>query len=303
MIKVDIEKERPFLDIKDLTVSFDELEVIHKLDLEVFKGEILAVIGSSGSGKSLLAHSILGILPKSATLSGKMTYDNQELTDKRKKEIRGRDMVLIPQSIDFLDPLMKVGKQVKGTRVSQSAMEEALRRYGLSESLAKVYPFQLSGGMARRILITTAVTESPRLIIADEPTPGLDLEMARESLKHLREFADAGCAVLLITHDIDIALDIADKVAVMYAGTTVEIMPAEDFKKGKSMLRHPYSKAFYDALPQNAFVAIPGRQPYAGKLPKGCLFSDRCPLRTDKCSKDIAMRMVRGGEVRCIHAT
>lgn len=108
---------------------------------------------------------------------------------------------------------------------------------------------------------------------------------------------------MLITHDIDLAFQVADKIAVFYAGTTVEVAPVADFLAGKDALRHPYSKAFLDALPQNGFQPLEGFQPYAGNLPSGCLFADRCPVRTDACAGEITMRKVRGGEVRCIHAT
>ena len=112
-----------------------------------------------------------------------------------------------------------------------------------------------------------------------------------------------GCGVLLITHDVDLALNVADRIAVFYSGTIVEIAQVEDFIKGKDALRHPYSKAFIDALPQNKFKELPGYQPYAGNLPKGCLFRDRCSLKTDECCMEIKMRKVRDGEVRCINAT
>lgn len=151
--------------------------------------------------------------------------------------------------------------------------------------------------------MSTAVISNASLIIADEPTPGLDLEMALEALKIFRELADEGKAVVLITHDIDLAFHIADRIAVFYAGTTVEMAKAEDFQKGMEELRHPYSKALWQALPQNGFKPIPGFQPYAKYLPKGCLFSPRCPHKTKECENDIPMRKIREGYVRCIHAT
>ncbi len=307
---INDKKVQPLLEVEGLTVSFSrydrgwnktDLEVIHSLDVTVNAGEILAVVGSSGSGKSLLAHCILGILPGNAKVSGEMAYKGKPLTEKRQKKLRGHEIAFIPQSVDFLDPLMKVGAQVKGVRGTDEKMREAFQRYGLDEKTAELYPFQLSGGMARRILISTAVMEEPELIVADEPTPGLDLAMAMETLNHFRELADKGCGVLLITHDIDLALNIADRIAVFYGGTTVEICPAADFKAGKDALRHPYSKAFLDALPQNDFKPISGTQPYAGRLPKGCLFADRCPRRTAECGGEILMRDVRGGKVRCVH--
>lgn len=302
----------PVLDIRDLTVSFSmyekglrkkELEVVHNLSLSIKSGEILAVVGSSGSGKSILAHAVMGILPNNAKVTGEIHYQGSLSDGKSQKQLRGKEITLIPQSVDYLDPLMHIDKQVIGIRGNKEKQRSLFKRYCLAEKVERMYPFQLSGGMARRVLISTAVMENSQLIIADEPTPGLNKEMAVETRDCFRELADEGCAVLLITHDIDLALDAANRIAVFYAGTIVEIAPAEDFCKGKQALRHPYSRAFIDALPQNDFKPIPGFQPYAGKLPKGCLFADRCTERTERCSDEIAMRKVRGGEVRCIHAT
>ena len=119
-----------------------------------------------------------------------------------------------------------------------------------------------------------------------------------------RELANEGKAVILITHDIDLAFEFADRVAVFYAGTTVETAPAADFKAGPEALRHPYSAALWHALPQNGFEPIPGFQPYAGSLPDGCVFAPRCPLKTAACeTAPPPLRTLRGGEVRCIHAT
>ena len=145
--------QQPLLDIKDLTISFSrydrgwnkaDLEVIHSLDVEVYPGEIMAVVGSSGSGKSLLAHSVLGILPENSSMSGTMEFDGEPLTPERKAELRGSEIVFIPQSVDFLDPLMKVGKQVKGVRGTLEKVRRAFSRYGLAEEVEEMYPFQLS---------------------------------------------------------------------------------------------------------------------------------------------------------------
>ena len=142
------------------------------------------------------------------------------------------------------------------------------------------------------------------LIIADEPTPGMNLSQALEALKTFRELADQGKAIILITHDIDLAFEFADKVAVFYAGTTVEVAPSKDFIEGPSALRHPYSRALWNALPQNGFQPIPGFQPYAKFLPKGCLFAPRCPIKTAECDEKLPpMQEIRGGCVRCYHGT
>ena len=307
-----LEENEKVLEVENLSVAFsmydkglnkNDLEVIHELSINVKKGEIVAVVGSSGSGKSLLAHAIMGILPGNAKVKGNIKFCEENLTEKYLKKIRGKDIAFIPQSIEFLDPLMKIGKQVIGINGNKEKQREVFKKYDLDDNVADKYPFQLSGGMARRVLIATAVMNNVKLIIADEPTPGLNLELAMDTLKHFREIANSGCGVLLITHDVDLALNVADRIAVFYSGTIVEIAKVYDFIKGKEFLRHPYSKAFIDELPQNKFKAIPGFQPYAGNLPTGCLFGDRCPIRSEACNKAIEMRRLRGGEVRCINAT
>lgn len=307
-------KKEPILSVKDLSVSFQmydnglekyDLKVISNLTLDVRPGEIVAIAGSSGSGKSLLAHAVMGLLPENASISGEISYKGKVLSQKEKEALRGKEMALVPQSVSYLDPLMKVGTQVRGRKADKEiikAQREIFWRFHLDEKTEQLYPFQLSGGMARRVLVSTAVLSGAEVIIADEPTPGLDLEMALEALKIFRELSDEGKAVILITHDIDLAFHIADRIAVFYAGTTVEIAAAKDFLEGVDALRHPYSKALWKALPQNGFEPIPGFQPYAKYLPKGCLFSPRCPHKTKECEENIPMREVRGGYVRCIHA-
>ena len=307
-------KKEPILSVKDLSVSFQmydnglekyDLKVISNLTLDVRPGEIVAIAGSSGSGKSLLAHAVMGLLPENASISGEISYKGKVLSQKEKEALRGKEMALVPQSVSYLDPLMKVGTQVRGRKADKEiikAQREIFRRFHLDEKTEQLYPFQLSGGMARRVLVSTAVLSGAEVIIADEPTPGLDLEMALEALKIFRELSDEGKAVILITHDIDLAFHIADRIAVFYAGTTVEIAAAKDFLEGVDALRHPYSKALWKALPQNGFEPIPGFQPYAKYLPKGCLFSPRCPHKTKECEENIPMREVRGGYVRWIHA-
>ena len=305
------QKQETLLEIHDLSVSFrmydagleqKDLQVISDLHLRIRPGEIVAVAGSSGSGKSLLASAILGILPANATVRGHVHYRGKELTPEMQRELRGKEIALVPQSVAYLDPLMRVGKQVDGHRRPKPTEKRRslFRRLELPERTETLYPFQLSGGMARRVLVSTALLTEASLVIADEPTPGMSLDQALEALRMFREMADAGKSVLLITHDIDLAFEFADRVAVFYAGTTVEIAPVEDFRTGPQALRHPYSQALWRALPQNGFTPIDGFQPYAGSLPRGCLFAPRCPYATDRCRAEIPpVREVRGGEVRC----
>ena len=309
------QKKDTLLEIHNLSVTFRmyahgleqrDLKVISDLHLTVHPGEIVAIAGSSGSGKSLLASAILGILPDNATVNGHIHYKGEELTAKRQRELRGSELAFVPQSIAYLDPLMKVGRQVDGHHsVNLTQRRKKLfERFQLPENTGRLYPFQLSGGMARRVLVSTALITDAQLIIADEPTPGMELSQALEALKMFRELADEGKSIILITHDIDLAFEFADRVAVFYAGTTVETAPASDFKAGPDALRHPYSKALWKALPQNGFEPIQGFQPYAGSLPDGCLFALHCPYRTPECSVQVPpIREIRGGEVRCYHGT
>ena len=309
------QKNETLLEIHDLSVSFrmydgtleqKDLQVISNLHLTVRPGEIVAVAGSSGSGKSLLASAILGILPGNATVRGHLHYKGKELTPQMQETLRGSEIALVPQSVAFLDPLMKVGKQADGHEKPYPTEKRRgiFKRFALPEKTENLYPFQLSGGMARRVLVSTALITDAQLIIADEPTPGMSLGQAMEALQMFREMANEGKAVILITHDIDLAFEFADRVAVFYAGTTVETAPVKDFKIGPDALRHPYSKALWRALPQNGFQSIDGFQPYAGNLPKGCLFAPRCPFATEQCRTQVPpAREIRDGEVRCFHAT
>lgn len=308
------------LNVTGLQISFTQytaglhqrrLTVITDLDLTVRAGELVAVVGASGSGKSLLAHAILGILPGNAVQAGVITFQGAPLTPERAAAVRGKQIALIPQSVGSLDPLMRVGAQVRRaaersgvTRERASALvDRTFERYGLAPEVQQRYPFQLSGGMARRVLVGTAVVGQAELLIADEPTPGLHPEAAAETLRHLRELADQGKGVLMITHDIAAALDVADVVAVFYAGTTVEVAQVADFTGDGSRLRHPYTQALWRALPQNAFTPAVGAPPAPEALPPGCLFAARCPLVTAACRVERpAARAVRGGMVRCIHA-
>ena len=309
--------KKPILSVRNLEISFSQYtkglrridsKAINNLDIDLYKGEILAVVGSSGSGKSLLAHSILGILPSNANLKGDIYYKDEILDEKRKEKLRGKEIVFIPQSVNYLDPLMEVGKQVKisikDKKKSNTILERVFRKYNLDKKVEKYYPFQLSGGMARKVLLSSALVSNAEVIIADEPTPGLDEKSLNEALKDFRDLADNGCAVLIITHDISAALKIADRVAIFYGGTTLEVAKADDFKNNGENLRNPYTKALFNALPNTKFTPIKGSQPLASELPVGCLFYDRCEKRTPDCENiKPEMRELRDGKVRCLYAT
>lgn len=296
------------LRVEGLSLSFtqyttglhqQELAVLHDLSLTVSTGQVVAVVGASGSGKSLLAHAILGLLPYNSHMSGRILYAGQPLTPERAQKLRGQEIVLVPQGTTCLDPLMQVGAQIRrGSRAAEAVQKcrQALKRYGLGEETEKLYPFELSGGMARRVLIATAAMEHPRLVVADEPTPGLDARSAKRLLGHFRELAEDGAAVLFITHDLELALTVADQIVVLYAGETIE-------QTIPDRLRHPYTRALWQALPQNGFHTLPGTQPYPGEITQGCKFAPRCPISKPDCRKraHIPYRMTDAGRIRCLY--
>jgi len=308
----------PVLDVRDLSVVFLQyesglrrrrLEVISGIDLTVDAGELVAVVGSSGSGKSLLAHAVLGVLPRNAVVSGQILYRGEPLVEARLRCLRGREISLVPQTVASLDPVARVGSQVvrsaelAGAADPGATARGALRGLGLPESTDRLYPHELSGGMARRVLTATATVGRPRLVLADEPTPGLHPLVVAETLAGLRAMADEGAAVVLITHDLLGALDVADRVAVFYAGTTVEVAPVSRFAGTGAGLRHPYSRALWAALPGHGFTPLVGAQPPPTALPPGCLFAPRCPQRSPDCERARPeSRLIDGALVRCIHA-
>ncbi|MDR1306485.1 MAG: ATP-binding cassette domain-containing protein [Treponema sp.] len=237
-----------------------DLEVVHELSIAVRPGEIVAIAGASGSGKSVLAHSILGILPDNAFATDTIYYDGKLLSQRDKESFRGRKITLIPQSVNYLDPLMTVGAQIitpaagdggkAGRRKKAAAL---LERYGLAGEVLDYYPFQLSGGMARRVLVSSAAACPAEMIIADEPTPGMDKKAVDETIRLFRQLADEGRGIMLITHDIEMAVLAANRVAVFREGTVIETVPAAAFSGDGSDLSHPFTRALYRALPQNGF--------------------------------------------------
>lgn len=262
------------LQVEDLSVGFrmyDEnapffrakqraVPVIENLSISVHVGEIVAVVGASGSGKTLLADAILGLFEPNATVCGRIWYDGEQEDAASLAHLRGRGISLVPQSVNHLDPLMKVGRQVEGfahpdvpLAERRARRAELFARYDLGEETANLYPFELSGGMARRVLLCCALIDNPRLIIADEPTPGLDLPLALAALADFRDFADAGGGVLLITHDIELALRVADRVAVFRDGTVVEETAVANFASPDT-LAHPFSRELWHALPEHDFA-------------------------------------------------
>jgi peptide/nickel transport system ATP-binding protein len=277
--------------------------VIHDLHVSVHKGEIVAIVGASGSGKTLLADAIMGIFAPNATVSGRIWFDGIEREAAALRALRGNGISLVPQSISYLDPLMRVGRQAQGfrhptkvaqtpgrtgqttqatqatqaaqtTQAAQARQRSIFERYDLPPTVASLYPHELSGGMARRVLLACALIDEPQLIIADEPTPGLDLNLARIALADFRAFANRGGGVLLITHDIELALSVADRVAVFNEGTVVEETAVANFASPQT-LQHPFSQALWHALPEHDFIPMSQKASKGHQQGSNVILSDR----------------------------
>ncbi|WP_218103842.1 ATP-binding cassette domain-containing protein [Paenibacillus hemerocallicola] len=258
-------QKKRLLQVENLSIGFSQyvkgtqkrvIRPIADMHVDIDEGEIVAVAGASGSGKSLLAHAVLGILPGNAICSGSIVYRGEELTEKRKEQLRGREISFIPQSVNYLDPLMRVGRQVQiglDKKTAQEKQQKLFAQYDLKKSDGRLFPFELSGGMLRRVLFATSVREGVKLVIADEPTPGIHPQALFEILRQLKQFAKEGAGVMLITHDIMSALEIADRVAVIKDGTTVEISEAAAFEGKGERLKTEYAQRLWRALPQNEF--------------------------------------------------
>lgn len=256
------------LRVEDLAVSFVQYErglhrrtvtALSGMDLTAGAGEVVALVGASGAGKSLLAHAVLGLLPPNAQESGTVAVDGVALEPHARRRLTGRDVMLLPQSVGFLDPVAPIGRQLRrsahlaGLDDPRRAAAEALQRRGLGPEVLSRYPHELSGGMIRRVLVAMATMSTPRLIFADEPTPGLQLAVAHAILAEFREMADAGCAVVLITHELRGALEVVDRVVICHEGRTLEVAEPRAFDGDGSGLVHPYSRALWLALPDNGF--------------------------------------------------
>ncbi len=230
--------------------------VMEHLSLSLHEGEILALVGASGSGKTLIADTIMGLFAANAQVTGRVWFDGDAMDERSLTPLRGNRIAFVPQSVESLDPLQRVGRQIERLAQGMTKQEararrrELFARYRLDEETARCYPFELSGGMARRVLLIGALMNRPRVIVADEPTPGLDMELAVRAMDDFRAFANDGGGVLLITHDIELALRVADRIAVFQDGTVVEETAVASFTS-PDLLQHPFSKALWHALPEH----------------------------------------------------
>ncbi len=301
----------PLLVVEDLHTSFRTSRgTVHAVDgvsLTVKEGTTLGIVGESGSGKTVLSRSIMGLLPvRDVVKSGTVRFAGLELTSLEPDQLRqvwGAELSMIFQDpMTALNPVKRIGKQISESlclhldmdkKNATSTAVELLRSVGIPspEERVRWYPFQLSGGMRQRVMIAIALACAPRLVLADEPTTGLDVTVQAQILDLLAELQrERHMAVVLVTHDLGVVASRADEIVVMYAGQVVERAPTRTLFADTHM---PYTRALMDSIPRLAdpsgvrLRAIAGRPPDLIHPPKGCRFAPRCPYAQDKCRESV----------------
>jgi len=316
----------PLLEIKNLKLDFlsggASLRAIDDVSLSLDAGETVCLVGESGCGKSVTALSIARLLPAPPAhyAGGEILLDGQDVLKMSKAQLRnirgGVVSYVFQEPGASLNPVLRVGNQIREMlklhRPKEATDAEVIRLLKLvgipaPKSRLKDYPFQMSGGMQQRVMIAMALASQPKLLVADEPTTALDVTIQAQILELLRELKQRlGMGMLLITHNLGIVGDMADRVAVMYAGQIVELAPA------LSLLRrplHPYTKALIGSVPKLVdgnprLAAIPGSVPRIGNFPPGCRFHPRCPTARPECATlmpELA-EVEPGRWVRCLYA-
>ncbi|MEU7567772.1 ABC transporter ATP-binding protein [Streptomyces fradiae] len=299
------------LEVRDLHVEFRTREgtarAVNGVTYSVDEGETLAVLGESGSGKSVTAQAVMGILdtPPGRITAGQILFQGRDLLtlgeDERRK-VRGARMAMIFQdALSALNPVLTVGDQLAEMYTVHRGMSKKDARARAVELMDRVripaarervgqYPHQFSGGMRQRIMIAMAMALEPALIIADEPTTALDVTVQAQVMELLAELRrELGMGLILITHDLGVVADVADRIAVMYAGRIVETAPVHDLYKAPA---HPYTQGLLDSIPRldqkgRELYAIRGLPPSLTAIPPGCPFHPRCPRVRDVCRTDV----------------
>lgn len=278
------------------------VKAVNNVSFSLGEGEILGLVGESGSGKSMTCRSIIRLLPPNGkTTSGKVMYKNDDLLslpEDRMEGIRGKEISMILQEpMTALNPVWTIGKQITETLVDVEGLDEqkakeraieALRMVGIpgAETRVNDYPHQFSGGMRQRVLIAIALSSSPKILIADEPTTALDVTVQDQIVDLIRDLQKKiGMSVIWVTHDLGVVAQLCNRVAVLYAGQVMEIASTiELFENSK----HPYTKGLIASIPSGTakhkkLVPIPGQPPNLSKLPDGCPFAPRCYFSTEMC--------------------
>jgi peptide/nickel transport system ATP-binding protein len=316
------------LEIRSLTVELPSatgwVKPVNDVSLRIAAGETLGLVGESGSGKTMLSLTLMGLLPPGARVSGEARLASKDAEAKSLtalsgdgwRKVRGREIAMIFQEpMTSLNPVMRVGAQIEEAIVAHepNMAREALHRRLLTamehasvpepEIRAQQFPHQLSGGLRQRVMIAMALAPSPKLLIADEPTTALDVTVQKQILELLdRLRRELQLALLFITHDLGVVANVADRVAVMYAGRIVEEGP---MRRVLTSAQHPYTQGLLAASPtleRRVLMPIPGTVPQLTELPPGCAFAPRCGFRRDECAAAVPefRRVEPDHAVRCV---
>ncbi|MEI2417457.1 ABC transporter ATP-binding protein [Orrella sp. JC864] len=299
----------PLLEVRNLRVEFPTrrgvLRALDDVSFSISAGEVLGVVGESGAGKSLTGASIIGLLePPGRIGAGQILLEGKRIDNlppEAMRRVRGRQIGAIFQDpLTSLNPLYTVGRQLTETIVTHLPMSWSQARTRAIELLASTgipaareridhYPHQFSGGMRQRVVIALALAAEPRLIVADEPTTALDVSIQAQIIDLLKKLCrEQGTAVMLITHDMGVIAETADRVAVMYAGRVAEIGPVAQVIHAPA---HPYTRGLMGSIPTldghaERLVQIDGSMPRLTAIPPGCAFNPRCPARMDRCVRE-----------------
>lgn len=310
----------PLLQVRDLRVEFHTrrgaLTALDNVSLHINKGEVLGIVGESGAGKSLTGAAIIGLLdPPGRITKGEILLDGRRidtLSEDAMRRIRGKEIGAIFQDpLTSLNPLYTVGQQLIETIVTHLPLTpsqarrraiELLEATGIPAAAQRIdhYPHQFSGGMRQRVVIALALAAEPRLIVADEPTTALDVSIQAQIIDLLKTLCrERGAAVMLITHDMGVIAETADRVAVMYAGRIAEIGPVSRVVGNP---QHPYTRGLMDSIPSihrtTEFLAqIDGSMPRLNAIPPGCAFNPRCPERQSRCMSERPDLLVAGASL------
>ena len=313
----------PVLQVRDLKVTFSTplgpLVAVRGVDLDVSAGEMTAVVGESGSGKSVSFLAAMGLLPKTATVEGSVILDGHQLvgaSPKLMRSVRGRLMSMIFQDpLSALNPVHRIGAQITemlrahqtmGERAARTRAVELLEIVGIPQpgDRAMQYPHEFSGGMRQRVVIAMAIANSPKLLIADEPTTALDVTVQAQILEVIQRVqAQFGTAVVLITHDLGVVARVCERVNVMYAGRLVERAGIHEIFDAPT---HPYTRGLLASLPQTGIerlVPIAGFPPNMLRPPSGCAFRTRCADAITECEHGVPeLHTVGAAQSACIRA-
>jgi peptide/nickel transport system ATP-binding protein len=306
-------QQNAILSIQGLSVNFraspEKTNVLENINLDLFGGERVCLMGESGCGKSVLGLACMRLLDDIAFVSGKVWFRGQDLyslSNSQLYEIRGKRICLIPQNPSAaFNPVIKIGKQIDELvqhasiaegKKAKSVTLDSLSKVGFKEPSAiyNTYPHRLSGGMCERALIAMAISAEPDLIIADEPTKGLDAPSKKEIMKHLLE-ATKNSAMIMITHDFKAAVA-CERIAIMYSGEIVEEGPTMQVLKSP---KHPYSQGLIAAQPSHGMKPIPGKHTLTSHNFRGCKFRDRCSGARDLCDQHPDLKTLGNVKVRC----